>query len=77
MPWWPALWDNNYFVGRLPALEPILTNNFVRGAITGLGLVNLAAGFSEMATVFAARAPSATEGPDPVDRGPQEWSGGS
>jgi hypothetical protein len=32
-----------------------LTNNFVRGAVTGLGLVNLYAGFVDLATVFAAR----------------------
>lgn len=52
MPWWPALWDHNYFVERWPALEPFLTNNFVRGAVTGLGLVNLFAGFSDLALIF-------------------------
>jgi hypothetical protein len=52
MPWWPALWDHNYFVERWPALEPFLTNNFLRGAVTGLGLVNLFAGFADLALVF-------------------------
>jgi len=52
MPWWPALWDHNYFVERWPALEPLLTNNFLRGAVTGLGLVNLFAGFSDLALIF-------------------------
>jgi hypothetical protein len=36
----------------------MLTNNFVRGAVTGLGLVNLCAGFADLARVFVAR-PSA------------------
>ncbi len=52
MPWWPALWDHNYFVERWPALEPFLTNNFLRGAVTGLGLVNLFAGFADLALIF-------------------------
>jgi len=55
MPWWPALWDHNYFVEKWPVLEPFLTNNFVRGAVTGLGLVNLFAGFADLAVVFAQR----------------------
>jgi hypothetical protein len=29
-----------------------LTNNFLRGAVTGLGLVNLFAGFSDLALIF-------------------------
>ena len=55
MPWWPALWDHNYFAETFPALQVILTNNFVRGAVTGLGLVNLAAGFADLAHLFASR----------------------
>jgi len=38
-----------------PALRELLTNNFVRGAVTGLGLVNLYAGFADLAIVFAGR----------------------
>lgn len=52
MPWWPALWDHNYFVERFPVLEPVFTNNFMRGAVTGLGLVNLFAGFADLALIF-------------------------
>ncbi len=32
-----------------------VTNNFVRGAVTGLGLVNLFAGFADLALVFLSR----------------------
>lgn len=73
MPWWPALWDQNYFASTWPTLRSILTNNFVRGAVTGLGLVNLAAGVTDLGTIFSARASSAA-----VDsREPQGWSGRS
>jgi polyferredoxin len=52
---WSAFWERNYFAEAWPALQPLLTNNFVRGAVTGLGLVNLFAGFTDLAHVFAAR----------------------
>ncbi|HWW88022.1 MAG TPA: hypothetical protein VNZ26_30700 [Vicinamibacterales bacterium] len=52
---WSAFWERNYFAEAWPTLQPILTNNFLRGAVTGLGVVNLFAGFAELAFVFAAR----------------------
>ena len=52
---WSAFWERNYFADMWPALRGFLTNNFVRGAVTGLGVVNLVAGFADLALVFAAR----------------------
>jgi hypothetical protein len=52
---WSGFWDRNYFGAALPGLRPIITNNFVRGAVTGLGLVNLLAGLSELILLFASR----------------------
>jgi len=52
---WSGFWTRNYFAEAWPALHPLLTNNFVRGAVTGLGVVNLFAGFADLALVFAAR----------------------
>ena len=46
---------------RWPPLRPILTNNFVRGAVSGLGVVNLVAGFADLAPVCRrAREPAAS-----------------
>jgi hypothetical protein len=53
---WSTFWERNYFIQAVPALDAILTNHFGRGAISGLGLVNLYAGFAEMAPIFTARA---------------------
>lgn len=65
---WSGFWERNYFAMAWPALRELLTNNFIRGAVTGLGLVNLYAGFADLAMVFAAR-PSTTAGrPELVDR---------
>jgi hypothetical protein len=52
---WSTFWERNYFAYAWPSLRPILTNNFVRGAVTGLGLINLFAGFAELLPVFTVR----------------------
>ena len=52
---WSGFWEHNYFAVHWPPLQRFLTNNFVRGAVTGLGLVNLCAGFVDLSRVFAAR----------------------
>jgi hypothetical protein len=54
---WSSFWDNNYFVLKWPVIRPFLTNHFVRGAITGLGGVNLVAGFVDLSLVFGPREP--------------------
>jgi hypothetical protein len=52
---WSAFWDRNYFVAGWVLVREVATNNFVRGAVTGLGLVNLGAALSELASLIAAR----------------------
>jgi hypothetical protein len=52
---WSTYWDRNYFAESLPLVHPIVTNNFVRGAVTGVGLVNLVAAVGELVSLFAAR----------------------
>jgi hypothetical protein len=52
---WSGFWDRNYFVLAWPGLRPFITNNFVRGAVTGLGVVNLFAGLADLALLFAVR----------------------
>lgn len=52
---WSEYWDRNYFAESLPLMHVIITNNFVRGAVTGLGLVNLGAAVAELVSMFAAR----------------------
>jgi hypothetical protein len=55
---WSEFWDSNYFAELWPALRLVVTNNFVRGAVSGLGVVNLVAAFAELAWVFTARSRS-------------------
>jgi len=52
---WSVYWERNYFVQTLPLLEALITNDFVRGAVSGLGLVNLVAGFVEIWSFLTTR----------------------
>ncbi len=52
---WSSFWERNYFALAWPVLVPILTNNFMRGAVSGLGVVNLIAGFADLSGMFATR----------------------
>jgi hypothetical protein len=38
---WMHLWERNFFLDRYPALIPYLMNPFLRGAVTGLGLLDV------------------------------------
>jgi hypothetical protein len=52
---WSAFWDRNYFAGMVPAIHAVITNNFVRGAVSGLGVINLLSGISELVSMLLAR----------------------
>ena len=52
---WSAFWEQNYFTDAWSWTRVLLSNNFVRGAVSGVGIVNLVAGFADLALVFAAR----------------------
>jgi hypothetical protein len=54
-PWRTAFWDRNFFIERLPLLESVLRNVFVRGAVSGIGALTALAGLAELAGIFAAR----------------------
>jgi hypothetical protein len=52
---WSPFWERNYFLTAFPALLEIVSNNYLRGAVSGLGVVNLLMGFNELASVLLAR----------------------
>jgi len=47
LPWWTRMWDQNLFIESRPALARILHLGGVRGAISGLGLLDIWIGISE------------------------------
>ena len=48
---WLEFWDNNPIVFAYPYIRPIVSNSFLKGAVLGLGIVNLTIGFEEIATL--------------------------
>jgi len=41
---WTSHWERNYLLFRYPGLTPWLLNHYLRGALSGLGLVDLGVG---------------------------------
>ena len=52
---WSAFWERNYFASMWPGLGPLLKNNFIRGGVSGVGVVNLIAGFADLVPVIRIR----------------------
>lgn len=52
---WSAFWDRNFFAASAPALQPLLDNPFVRGAVSGIGAVTALAGLAELGGLIGSR----------------------
>ena len=52
---WTPLWERNYFAALWPWLGIVMGNNFVRGAVTGVGLITAWAGVKDLSGAFMAR----------------------
>jgi hypothetical protein len=44
---WTRQWTDNVWLFRYPALQTVVSNGFVRGLCSGLGLLDIWIGFSE------------------------------
>lgn len=44
---WTEVWDSNYLLNPYPLLRSCAASTFTRGAVSGLGLVNLLLAFHE------------------------------
>jgi hypothetical protein len=52
---WTPLWERNYFAELWPWLDAVMGNNFVKGAVTGVGLITAWAGVKDLSGAFMAR----------------------
>ena len=60
---WSAYWDRNLFMQN-PELNAWVSNAFVRGAVSGVGVITATAGLAELAGAFRLRRrDSMQEGP--------------
>ena len=52
---WTMFWSRNYFAHAVPWLGHWMANAYVRGAVTGVGLVTAFAGLRDLSAVILAR----------------------
>jgi len=50
---WTSLWESNWLLQPWPALRGLLLSPFTRGAVSGLGLVNVLVALSDLHGVLA------------------------
>ena len=67
---WSSYWDRNFLSQAWPPLHAVLTSNYVRGAISGLGIVNVLAAVTEVAELFDGGPGSARVTPPGPPAGP-------
>ena len=48
---WSAFWDRNFFA-QLPFVAGWVSNSFVRGAVSGIGVITGLAGLAELGGAF-------------------------
>jgi hypothetical protein len=49
---WLDTWNLNYFQGLLPAIQDIWDDSYFRGAVSGLGFVNIYIALVEVVRLF-------------------------
>ena len=62
---WTQFWERNYFAYVMPWIGHWMANAYVRGGVTGVGLVTAFAGLRDLSSVILARS-AASESPPPL-----------
>ena len=60
---WTAFWERNVFVIASGDLSDILLSPWLRGALSGVGVVTFVAGLLDLVALFVRREPSETPSP--------------
>jgi hypothetical protein len=45
---WCSFWENNNILYFIPQIQPLIANSYFKGAVLGLGIVNIVLGISEI-----------------------------
>ena len=61
---WSAFWDHNRFAEARPGLEAFLNTAYVRGGVTGIGVITALAGFAELGSLITSRSRRRDAGQD-------------
>ena len=65
---WTVFWERNYFAHALPSLGLWMGNAYVRGGVTGIGLVTVLTGLRDLSNVILARGAASSSGHHPPAR---------
>ena len=60
---WTSFWDRNRFADWIPALEAWMASQYVRGAVSGVGVITTLAGLGDLIGVLFARSSRAAQAP--------------
>lgn len=63
-PWTTQFWTHNYFGQLWPWLGDLMANAYVRGGVTGVGLITIVTGLRDLAGRLRAGGADATTPPD-------------
>ena len=66
---WSTPWDRNYFAFYVPPLGDLMSSEYVRGAVTGVGVVTIVAGLRELTAAFLTRSTPDDAGPGATQSG--------
>ena len=61
---WTQFWSHNYFGQLWPWLGELMASAYVRGGVTGVGLITIATGLRDLAGRLSARGGDASTPPD-------------
>ena len=60
---WTSVWEQNYFLSHFPSLMPILLHPSFRGAVSGLGILDIFLAIRMIGSDGSTPAPSSTARP--------------
>ena len=52
---WSSFWDRNFFAAVHPLLGTVFVSPYLRGAVSGVGVITVIAGLAELAGAFTTR----------------------
>ena len=67
---WTRLWEHNVLTAAVPGLAAVLASLFVRGAVSGVGLVTVVGGLRDLASVLFVKPQADVPAPPPSLDGP-------
>jgi hypothetical protein len=67
---WTRLWAHNLFADAVPGLGAVIGSLFVRGGVTGVGLVTAVGGIRDLASVLFTAPPASPAAPPTSLNGP-------